>query len=309
MYWHLPHLWVRSYHLSLSHSSSVPMTPEEVSEEHGFFALRDKTRLFYRLWDGGSRSKAVLIMIPGIGGHSYYFSPLGEDLNKHWITVIGVDSRGQGLSEGVNGDIKNREQILGDLEDTVRWVKKKFPKQKIFLGGHSLGGAEVVYYAASGGEIDGLILPGPAIKTVPRKIPTIDYLLFPWYFLTNPKKRAILAPEILASDYRLDVADEKIVQTLVYDRLIINKFSVRYLAESGELVAGLKQKAPFVLVPTLLIQGTADPSYHYGKKFFDRLETRDKEYKVLYGAKHFLFFDPKASLVFATIVDWIQQRW
>jgi alpha-beta hydrolase superfamily lysophospholipase len=80
-------------------------------------------------------------------------------------TVVNLDLRGHGKSEGRFGDVKEIGQYEGDLADVVAEIRRESPKAKVVLAGHSMGGGIVLRYAErkSFPPVDGYLLFAPAL--------------------------------------------------------------------------------------------------------------------------------------------------
>lgn len=113
------------------------LRPEEVHFQSG-----DGTKLFGWFFrhlepDPKKSPRAILVFYHGNG----------ENLSSHYIALMWVlrhgydffifDYRGYGRSEGT----PSPEGTVHDGEAALRWVKARFPKEKIVIFGQSLGGA------------------------------------------------------------------------------------------------------------------------------------------------------------------------
>jgi len=105
----------------------------------------------------------VLICLPAMGAAAEYYRPLGERIASGGVASVALlDLRGQGRSTAraaEGADYGYREILEYDLPVAAATFRRVFPKQRLFLAGHSLGGQLGLFFAARRPEmVDGLIL-------------------------------------------------------------------------------------------------------------------------------------------------------
>ncbi len=104
----------------------------------------------------------VVICTPAMGVRAAYYEPLALNLCRNGLNVVTVDLRGLGASSvrvkrGI--DYGYHEMLTADWPAVVKAVRQHYPRNRIFLLGHSLGGQLNVLYASLYPEqIDGLVL-------------------------------------------------------------------------------------------------------------------------------------------------------
>ena len=137
-----------------------------MSEENEFIFSKDGLRLYLHHWSVDS-PKAVLCLIHGLGEHGGRYEALASFMNQSRISVIALDLRGHGLSEGRKGHIKSYELVLSDIEETLKLARSEYLGVPMFLYGHSLGGNLVANYVKTNPtlELSGFILSSPFFKT------------------------------------------------------------------------------------------------------------------------------------------------
>lgn len=103
----------------------------------------------------------VIIVLPAMGVRAKFYQPLAETFTKHGMNCVLSDLRGLGTSSvkpSSEVDFGYKEMI-NDLEVVVARVKEKFPKQAIFLLGHSLGGQVASLFVSKyPNSVNGLLL-------------------------------------------------------------------------------------------------------------------------------------------------------
>jgi len=113
------------------------------------------------------KEKGIVVLL---GGHSESYVKYAElfyDLRDMGITFYALDQRGQGFSTRMLPDrerdyIPDYERYLTDLNLFMKSVVHARADEKVFLFGHSLGGAVAAAYAERyPKEINGLVLSSP----------------------------------------------------------------------------------------------------------------------------------------------------
>ena len=123
------------------------------------------TNLFYQCWIPGGEIKAILLIVHGLADHSGRFTNLITKYLPEGYAVYGYDQRGHGKSPGLKGYIDKFSCFVDDLDNFLRYIRKKHPDTKIYIIGHSVGGTIATTFALSHQkEFNGLILSGALIK-------------------------------------------------------------------------------------------------------------------------------------------------
>ena len=130
------------------------ITPEEAAHlrhqytgPHDSLITTDGVTLFLRRWDPDSMEAAkkdiAVLLFHGITVHSGAYNMAGVPISAAGYTTFGLDYRGHGLSHGIRGDSPGKERWMGDLGESVKYIKKLGFKRVIVLG-HSLGVASAI---------------------------------------------------------------------------------------------------------------------------------------------------------------------
>ena len=109
--------------------------------QSGKFLGAGKTEIYYQSWHPDLTSRAVLVIVHGLGAHSGIFRQLAEFVCDRKITVYALDLRGHGRSEGQRGHINSWSEFRQDLNAFIQLVATKEPTLPLYLLGQSLGGA------------------------------------------------------------------------------------------------------------------------------------------------------------------------
>lgn len=107
-------------------------------------------------------NQPIILICPAMGVNASYYQKLGEALAERNYTAITLDLRGNGTSSirpSRKVNFSYEDLINIDYVTAIRTIKKRFPKRKLFLLGHSLGGQLGCLYASKyPNQLDGLIL-------------------------------------------------------------------------------------------------------------------------------------------------------
>lgn len=248
----------------------------------------------------GEYTRAVIVMVHGIGEHIQRYAYWAELFRKEGIAFTGVDLPGHGRSDGRRGYIKNYrilEEMINIMLDSCR---KTFPGIPIYIYGHSLGGGIVLDY---------LLRVNPRIKGA--------IVTSPWLRLSfePPKGKVILAKLMknlvpgLVQSSGLNVShishDEAAVEKYKTDQLVHDKISVSLFNCAMNAAKYSLEHASELKVPVLLIHGSADliNSPDGSREFAGK---SDKVVlKIWEGGYHELHNEPFKNDVFKFIINWI----
>lgn len=151
--------------------------PNDIVTEEGWHSLIDGHKVYTKIWKSPDTPKARLIVLHGFSDHCNDFEPLFPLLAAKGIEIFGVDQRGWGRSvksAKERGRTGGSDQVLLDITSYVRRYLPSFPKHSstrpdnvpLFLFGHSMGGAEVIYHASKfpSSDVRGYIASASWIK-------------------------------------------------------------------------------------------------------------------------------------------------
>jgi alpha-beta hydrolase superfamily lysophospholipase len=292
------------------------MSVEEVKD---YFKMSDGFNLFFRHWKAVGKAEKSIVCVHGLGCHSEFFKPIGENLAANGVEVYSLDLRGFGNSkeEGIpRGDTRDFKRHMQDLDEAVDFVRKGYQNQKVYMFGHSLGGCYTLWYAANHPDsLDGVMLAAPNIESGLR--PPRRFLIeLPFVFLFAPKKTFDMYE---AWPQSLKESEEG--KMWRQDPLSTTKFSCRWLVGTKTLRDKALQNASQIKKPTLIIQGEADnldfPSG--AKRLLENLAAEDKSLRTFPDADHW-FYDaifPKVTAkhdpenreqVFSIVNDWLKTK-
>ena len=125
----------------------------------------DSTILRGQVWEAET-PKAVMSLVHGFGEHSGRYADMASYLNSKGISVVTLDLRGHGKSDGRRGYCPDYSQLLGDVDALLAKSREVYPDLPHMLYGHSMGGGIVLNHQlkSGGAGISAVIASAPFIK-------------------------------------------------------------------------------------------------------------------------------------------------
>jgi len=125
----------------------------------------DSTILRGQVWEAET-PKAVMSLVHGFGEHSGRYADMSTYLNSKGISVVTLDLRGHGKSDGRRGYCPDYSQLLGDVDALLAKSREVYPDLPHMLYGHSMGGGIVLNHQlkSGGAGISAVIASAPFIK-------------------------------------------------------------------------------------------------------------------------------------------------
>lgn len=120
--------------------------------QEGTLTTPDGIELFTKTWTPTIPAKARIVFLHGFSDHCEQHALFFQNIAKHGIKTYAFDQRGWGKSvheprqKGLTGPTS---QVLDDITHMINSLPQE-SDLPLFLVGHSMGGAEVLYYAAEG---------------------------------------------------------------------------------------------------------------------------------------------------------------
>ncbi len=260
-------------------------------------------QLWGKIKQDPTSSKAVVVLVHGIGEHIQRYEHVAEDFSKRGFTLMGFDQQGHGKSTGKRGVIAPDNSLLRDIEKAVRLAKELAPGKPVYLYGHSLGGMEVLFYGIKSKEaVNGIIASAPILdqSKVSNKQKFLVKILKP----TLPK---------LTVNSELNLAalsrDAQVITNYQEDPLVHNK-------GNAELGGFILDGVDYVLnhaeewhLPLYLAHGSADEicpvecSRQFARMHGDRVTYREWE-----GLFHEIHNEPEKDEVISAMLDWLDRQ-
>jgi len=125
----------------------------------------DGTVLRGQIW-AAETPKAVMNLVHGFGEHSGRYADMASYLNSRDISVVTLDLRGHGRSDGARGYCPDYNNLLSDVDALLAKSRETYPDLPHVLYGHSMGGGLVLNHQlkAENSDIKCVIASAPFIK-------------------------------------------------------------------------------------------------------------------------------------------------
>lgn len=250
--------------------------------------------------------KAVITLIHGLGDHSGRFTHVAEFFTNRGIAVTTFDLPGHGRSEGKRGHFESYDAVMQDIQSLLQYTAEKYPGLPVFLYGHSLGGALVLYFGYTQiATLRGMVVTSPGLSPAAPVPP---------FTMALGKILSRLMPSF-GMDNGLDISgishDPLVVERYRNDSLVHPYISARLgmdLIANGEWMLTQNSSSPFPY-PLLLMQGDQDRLVNPHKNIaFGQQLTGNVTFKIWQGMYHELHNEPAQLDVFHFVYDWIEHR-
>lgn len=250
----------------------------------------------------GEHTKAVVILVHGLGEHIRRYSHWAELFKKEGIGFLGVDLPGHGRSPGRRGSIRSYSLTDEMLDILLKSCNQTFPGCPVYIYGHSLGGGIVLDY---------LLRRKPKVRGA--------IVTSPWLRLSfePPKSKIVMASILkhiipgLIQPSGLNVNhishDTGVVEKYKNDPLVHGKISVSLFDAAMRAADYSLIHASELKTPTLLIHGSDDLITSPGGSREFAGKTGMVELKIWDGGYHELHNEPFKEEVFKYIINWIKR--
>lgn len=209
--------------------------------------------LHVRTWEDPA-ARAVVCVAHGLGDHAGRFEHVGRALSARGIAVHSLDLPGHGKSGGPRGHIRSWSEFYGALAALIERVCPEGDGRPLGLIGHSMGALVALDWAqAHPSRTRALVLSAPpfelAMKPLVFKVWLARIAEFAVPALTQSNQ---IPPSLLSHD-------PEVVRAHRRDPLVHHRVSARLYVEYIRNRRRLFGSARTLAVPTLVIQGGADP--------------------------------------------------
>lgn len=299
--------------LALAFSSACALTPDpglridpspSVGSTVDIFRTRDGTQLATVRWQPtAGEPRGVIVLVHGLKDHSRNYIRFAERLVAAGYEVHAFDLRGHGRSAGPRAAPSQWNHYIDDLDLFLTAVERGSPGKKLFLFGHSMGGA-IATLAAFDHQprLAGLILSAPALA--------IDA---PPMFLALTQLLGALLPRARVLDLanREFSSDPAVSRSMDTDPLISQGPGPARTAIG--LVNGMRtiwSRVGELEIPVLALHGTRDSltAPAGSRALIQAAASPDKTLRIYAGLQHNLLHEPKREQIEDDIVAWLDAR-
>jgi alpha-beta hydrolase superfamily lysophospholipase len=273
--------------------------------ETGTFQTHDDLELYWQHWMPEAAPRANLAVAHGLGEHSGRYGEFAEQFVALGYAVHAFDHRGHGKAQGLRGHVDAWRDFRGDVAAFLEKVRGETPDTPTFLFGHSMGGLIVLEYTLHHPDgLAGVIASGPALEIGGDVSPLL---------LTAAKVMSFIVPRAQMNN-GLDpnglCHDAEAVQAYREDPLVHDRATPRFSVEMSRAMAWTLEHAAAwePTLPLLLVHGGGDPicNPEGTRRFFERVEARDKELFICEGCLHESFRDVGGEAVMEKIATWLE---
>ena len=272
----------------------------------------------HRLWSGvwhpaplEAPDRGTVVIAHGFGEYLDRYGHFVRALTGHGYTVVGLDHRGHGRSEGARARIRRFDNFVADLGLVVAMARADAARRSAtprppFLFGHSMGGLIATRYVLAlpdQAALSGLILSSPALRLNPD-------LSGPALWLTGLLARVAPALPVRWSSGGLS-SDPEIGRRWAADPLLNHAPTTAQMAWQ---LASAARSARFhlgeIALPLLLFYGEADTVVDpVGSCFLaKRASSTDLTVRPWPGLLHETLNEPTGAEVIAEMVAWLDAR-
>lgn len=249
----------------------------------------NRLHLDIRRHDG---DRPVLLFIPGTGAHAGYYSEFLERLAAEGFTVVGLDPRGHGKSDGVRGDF-SFDELLDDVDSAVGYITDTISKN-IGVFGSSQGGLLTLYAAARNDVIRSAVchnaayLPRDAAECT--RAPRLFAVTMPLFVSLARILPSLRLPTTTYLDMYAVFRDEKNLAAYLEDPLSVKKYTLRSIAS----LATAKPARPLseISCPVMILTGSHDAviPLRVARRVYADLSS-PKSLEIIEGALHMLLIE------------------
>jgi alpha-beta hydrolase superfamily lysophospholipase len=263
--------------------------------------------LYFQNWQPQDEVKAVLVIVPGVGGHSGIYGNVVRYLIPKHFAIYSFDLRGNGRSPGPRGHINAWAEFREDLRAFLQYIKTQEPVCPLFLLGHSLGAVVTIDYILSypdeASALQGAIALAPALG----KVGVSSFKVCLGRLLSR------MFPHFtLHTGIEIDTAsrDRVVLDTMVRDSLRHDYVSARLSTEFLATIAWIHEHAADWQVPLLILHGGDDRVAlpEGSRNFFAQIKFADKTLKEYPEARHELYDDLDRDRVMSDLENWLEQH-
>ncbi|TKA76751.1 hypothetical protein B0A55_03647 [Friedmanniomyces simplex] len=298
-----------------------------VSTVEGWLTTPDSRKLYTKTWQAiTDPPKARLAVVHGFSDHCNTYGILFPTLAQQGISVYSFDQRGWGRSvhePAQKGRTGPTRLVMEDITTFIRSLPKEENEHAppLFLLGHSMGGAEVLHYAATGPQdvlssIRGFLCESPFIALHPSGRPlAITVILGRLAGKVLPNRHMVSKLDATKLSRDPEVCKEYEDDPLCHDTGTLEGLA-SMLDRAHELQTGKVELREGVgeggQTRLWVGHGTSDQicEYQACRDWYDTVSVKDKEMRVYEGWYHKLHAEPGDDNVrFADdVAKWILDR-
>ncbi len=195
------------------------------------FSTRAGEELSYRIYP--AMSENILFLYHGIGSDSRYLCTFASTISsQNLATVITPDFRGHGLSLKLS-DLIATHKLIQDFEELLIYIRQKVAFRKVFVGGHSMGGAFALKLLSSdiATQLHGGLLFSPFL---PPGLGAHQSDFAGWISILQDGSIQVNLPELLRTGFEKIQYSAEYVRAVLPDDGFLNKLALPISLISGD---------------------------------------------------------------------------
>jgi alpha-beta hydrolase superfamily lysophospholipase len=218
----------------------------------GKLAGVEGVELYWQAWLPDADPRALVAIAHGVSEHSSRYAHVAERLVSAGYAAYALDHRGHGRSEGKRSQIDRLDHAVADLRSFVDLAAERHPGARVYLLGHSMGGAISIAYAVRHQDtLAGLLLSGAladpdAANAVTRALSRVVSAIAPDLGVFSVDASHVSRDPAVVRDYEQDPLNHH------------GKLPARSVAELTTAVARFPDEVPGLRLPLLVMHGGAD---------------------------------------------------
>ena len=257
--------------------------------------------IFWQSWPAPGEARGVVVIAHGVSEHSDRYGHVAKRLNEAGYDVFALDHRGHGRSEGGRANIVRISSAVADIGTLIGIARERSAAPKLFLLGHSMGGALAIEFALEReDELDGLLLSAPAaaLEAASR------------FELVAGRALSVIAPNlgVFPVDPTTVSRDPEVVRDYENDPLNYHrKLPARTVAELAGAIETFPDRLPGMTLPLLVMVGTGDRLVppDASRMVAERAGSADKRLIEYDGLYHEILNEPEQDRVMDDLVAWL----
>jgi alpha-beta hydrolase superfamily lysophospholipase len=267
----------------------------------GKFPGEGGVEIHWQCWLPEGKPRAVVVIAHGVSEHADRYSHVAARLTMEGFAVYALDHRGHGRSGGKRAVVDRLERAVVDVDTLIGMARSEQPGVRLFLLGHSMGGAISLEYALEHRDrIDGLVLSAPAAAL--EAASPVELAL--------GRILSAVAPGVgvFPVDSSTVSRDPEVVRAYDEDPMVFHKrLPARTVAELAGAIETFPERTPNLELPLLVMVGTADQLVppEASRMVHDRAGSEDKRLIEYEGLYHEILNEPEQDKVMDDLVEWL----
>jgi alpha-beta hydrolase superfamily lysophospholipase len=257
--------------------------------------------IHWQSWLPDGTPRGTVVIAHGVSEHADRYSHVGARLVRSGYAVYALEHRGHGRSGGKRAVVDRLDRAVADVGTLIGIARSEHPGVKLFLLGHSMGGAIALQFALDReDEIDGLVLSAPAADA--DAATRVELLA--------GRVLSVVAPGagVFPVDSSTISRDPEVVRAYDEDPMVFHKkLPARTVAELAQAIQKFPERTPGLKLPLLVMLGTGDELIPpaAGRMVHERAGSADKRLIEYDGLYHEILNEPEQDKVMDDLVQWL----